>query len=272
MEALNKIQEASKYINEIIKHVPETAIILGSGLGTLGDEITDAVYISYKDVPHFPVSTVKGHEGRFVFGNLDGKPVLMMQGRFHFYEGYDMNKVTLPILVLKQLGVKQLIVTNAAGGVNTSFVPGNLMIIMDHINYSGTNPLIGKNIEEFGPRFPDMSSAYDKEFIEIANSVGKKNNIKTVEGVYMMFTGPSYETPSEVRMARIVGADAVGMSTVPEVIVANYCGIRVLGISCITNMAAGILDKPLNHSEVIETSNIAGSNFKTLVKGILKLI
>lgn len=272
MEDIIKIQEASKYISEHINKIPETAIILGSGLGSLAEEVKDAVYISYKDIPNFPVSTVKGHEGRFVYGTLEGKPVIMMQGRFHFYEGYDMNKVTLPIVVLKQLGIEKLIVTNAAGGVNTEFVPGNLMLIKDHINFSGTNPLIGKNIDEFGQRFPDMSSAYNKELIKVANNVAKDNNISLVEGVYMMFTGPSYETPSEVRMARIVGADAVGMSTVPEVIVANYCGIKVLGISCITNMAAGILDQPLSHSEVIETSNIAGNNFKNLVKGIIRSI
>lgn len=272
MEELNKILEASKFIKSKIGEIPEIGIILGSGLGSLGEEIINPTFINYKDIPFFPVSTVAGHEGRFVYGDLDGKKVIMMQGRFHFYEGYDMNKVTMPILVLKHLGIKNLIVTNAAGGVNTTFKPGNLMIISDHINYAGTNPLIGKNIEEFGPRFPDMSNAYNKELIKIAQNVAKENNIEVVNGVYVMFTGPSYETPAEIKMARVIGGDAVGMSTVPEVIIANYCGLKVLGISCITNMAAGILDQPLNHLEVLETSNKVGTQFKILVKGIISII
>lgn len=272
MEELNKIINASDYIKSKIGEIPETGIILGSGLGSLAQDVLNPVYISYKDIPSFPVSTVIGHEGRFVYGDLEGKKVIMMQGRFHFYEGYDMNKVTMPILVMKQLGIKNIIVTNAAGGANTSFKPGNLMIINDHINYAGTNPLIGKNIEEFGPRFPDMSNAYNKDFIKIAQTAAKNNNIEVVNGVYMMFTGPSYETPAEIRMARVLGGDAVGMSTVPEVIIANYCGLKVLGISCITNMAAGILDQPLNHLEVIETSNKVGNEFKILVKSIISML
>lgn len=272
MEELNKIIEASKFIKEKIGEVPETAVILGSGLGPLALEVKNPVYISYKEIPNFPVSTVAGHEGRFVYGELEDKKVIMMQGRFHYYEGYDLNKVTMPVLVLNHLGIKNIVVTNAAGGVNKSFKPGNLMIINDHINFAGTNPLIGKNIEEFGPRFPDMSSAYNKELIGIARGVAANNNIEVVNGVYVMFTGPSYETPAEIRMARTLGGDAVGMSTVPEVIVANYCGMKVLGISCITNMAAGILDQPLSHQEVIETSDKAGNDFKTLVKGIIKEI
>lgn len=272
MEELSKIIEASNFIKSRIGEIPETAIILGSGLGSLAGDVKNEIYISYKEIPYFPTSTVVGHEGRFVYGDLDGKKVIMMQGRFHFYEGYDMNKVTMPVLVLKQLGLKNIIVTNAAGGVNKSFKPGDLMIINDHINFAGTNPLIGKNIEEFGPRFPDMSSAYNKEFIKIAKSAAQKNNINIVNGVYVMFTGPSYETPAEIRMARTLGGDAVGMSTVPEVIIANYCGLKVLGISCITNMAAGILDQPLNHLEVIETSNKVGNEFKILVKSIISMI
>jgi purine-nucleoside phosphorylase len=272
MEELSKIIEASNYIKSKIGEIPDTAIILGSGLGPLANEVNNEVFINYKDIPFFPISTVVGHEGRFVYGDIDGKKVIMMQGRFHFYEGYDMNKVTMPVLVLKHLGIKNLIVTNAAGGVNKNFKPGNLMIINDHINHAGTNPLIGKNIEEFGPRFPDMSSAYNKEFIKLAQEAAVKNNINVVNGVYIMFTGPSYETPAEIRMARTLGGDAVGMSTVPEVIIANYCGLSVLGISCITNMAAGILDQPLSHLEVIETSNKVSNEFKVLVKSILSMI
>jgi purine-nucleoside phosphorylase len=270
MEDLKKVVEASEYIKSKINEIPDTAIILGSGLGSLANEVENPVYIDYKDIPNFPVSTVVGHEGRFVYGDLENKKVIMMQGRFHFYEGYDMGKVTMPVLTLKKLGIKNIIVTNAAGGVNTSFNPGDLMIITDHINFAGTNPLIGKNIEEFGPRFPDMSSAYNKEFIGIAKNAAKENNIDVKNGVYMMFTGPSYETPAEIRMIRTLGGDAVGMSTVPEVIIANYCGLKVLGISCITNMAAGILDQPLNHAEVVETSNKVGNQFKALVKSIIK--
>lgn len=196
----------------------------------------------------------------------------MMNGRFHYYEGYDMKTVTFAVRVLSSLGVKKLIVTNAAGGVNTHFKPGDLMIIKDHINFSGTNPLIGKNLDEYGPRFPDMSQPYDKDLIGLAYKAALEKEIEVVEGVYLMMTGPSYETPAEIRMIRILGADAVGMSTVPEVIAANHCGIKVLGISCITNMASGILDKPLNHEEVIETSNMVRDKFKNLIKGIINIM
>jgi purine-nucleoside phosphorylase len=272
MEELYKVIEASNYIKNKIGEVPEIAVILGSGLGSLAEEIKDKSFINYSEIPYFPVSTVVGHLGRFVFGILEGKKVIVMQGRFHFYEGYNMDSVTLPILVLNQLGVKKIIITNASGGVNTKFKPGDLMLITDHINYSGTNPLIGKNIEEFGPRFPDMSTAYNRDFIKSAKAAAGKCNVEIVEGVYFMFTGPSYETPAEIKMARILGGDAVGMSTVPEVIVANYCGMKILGISCITNMAAGILDQPLSHLEVIETSKYASDNFKSLVKSIIAII
>lgn len=270
MESLVNIRSACEFIKSKINEIPDFAIILGSGLGSLSEDVKNQIYINYNEIPFFPVSTVVGHAGRFVYGDLEGKKVIMMQGRFHYYEGNDMDKVTLPVLVLKQLGVKRIIVTNAAGGVNTNFKPGDLMIIKDHINLCGINPLVGRNIEEFGPRFPDMSSAYDKALVELAEKAAIKNNIDVVSGVYCMFTGPSYETPAEIRMSRIIGADAVGMSTVPEVIIANYCGIKVLGISCITNMAAGILDRSLNHTEVIETSNMVGTKFRGLVKSIIK--
>ncbi len=269
---IKAINQSVNYIKEKLSFEPEIGIVLGSGLGDMADKVEDRVVIKYSEVPNLPESTVHGHAGQFVCGTLEGKKVIMMQGRFHYYEGNNMNLLALPIHIMKYLGVKSLIVTNACGGVNTSFVPGDLMMITDHINFTSTNPLIGGNDEKIGPRFPDMSRAYDKEYLKLAKEVGSSLNIELKEGVYMMFTGPCYETPAEVRMARILGADAVGMSTVPEVIAANHAGLRVLGISCITNMAAGILDQPLNHQEVIETSAKVKTQFVSLVKGIVKKI
>lgn len=257
-----------EYIKKLIDKKPEIGIVLGSGLGDFGETIEEKIIIPYKDIPEFPVSTVVGHEGSLIFGKVSGKYVVAMQGRIHFYEGQGINSVVYPIKVLSELGISKLIVTNACGGVNTAFKPGDLMIIKDHINFSGQNPLIGPN-EEQGPRFPDMSYAYSKELINTTKKVAAELDIKLQEGVYMYFTGPTYETPAEVRLARILGADAVGMSTVPEVIVANHRGIEVLGISCVTNMAAGILDQPLNHEEVIEVSNIIKEDFKRLVQSII---
>lgn len=265
-----KIKEACDFIKSKINNTPEIGLILGSGLGSLADEVENRVEVKYSDIPHFPVSTVVGHAGQFVYGNLEGKKVIMMQGRFHFYEGYDMQTVTFPVRVLKMLGVEKLIVTNAAGGVNTSFKPGDLMLITDCINMAGTNPLIGGNLDEFGPRFPDMSQPFNKELNKIALEASREEGVPVVQGTYLMLSGPTYETPAEVRMVRILGADAVGMSTVSEVIVANHSGLKVLGISCITNMACGILDQPLNHAEVIETSNRVKGNFSKLVKGIVR--
>ncbi|CDF58188.1 purine-nucleoside phosphorylase [Thermobrachium celere] len=269
MNYIEKLNAACDYIKKKINAEPKIAIILGSGLGSLADEVKNKIELNYSEIPNFPVSTVEGHAGKFIFGDLNGKEVIMMQGRFHFYEGYDMNTVTFPIRVLKLLGVEKLIVTNAAGGVNTSFKAGDLMLIKDHINFSGTNPLIGPNLKEFGPRFPDMSNAYCKNLIEIAKSAAQQTGVDLKEGVYFMMTGPSYETPAEIRMIRTLGGDAVGMSTVPEVIVANHSGMKVLGISCITNMAAGILEVPLSHEEVIETSNLVKDKFKKLVSEIV---
>lgn len=270
MEEMDKIIESYNFIKDRVTYVPDVAVILGSGLGSLADEVTDRTEIKYADIPNFPVSTVKGHAGKFVCGKLAGKKVLMMQGRFHYYEGYDMKKVTFPVRVMKKMGINKLVVTNAAGGVNTSFKPGDLMLITDHVNLAFNNPLIGKNIDDMGPRFPDMSEAYSKKFIEIAEKSAKKVNVDTVKGVYCILTGPSYETPAEIKMVRYMGADAVGMSTVPEVICAKHCNMDVLGISCITNMASGILKKPLNHSEVIETSNMVKDKFISLVRQIIK--
>ncbi|MDU4892479.1 MAG: purine-nucleoside phosphorylase [Clostridium sp.] len=268
---LKVIKESVEFIKEKLNGFePEIGAILGSGLGDMADRIENKIIVKYSDIPNMPVSTVQGHAGQFVCGTLEGKNVIMMQGRFHFYEGHNMSLIALPIHIMKYLGVKSLLVTNACGGVNTSFVPGDLMMITDHINFSGANPLIGHNEEEIGPRFPDMSTAYDREYLKLAKKVGEELNIDLKEGVYMMFSGPTYETPAEIRMARIIGADAVGMSTVPEVIAANHCGMRIIGISCITNMAAGILDQPLNHEEVIETSTMAKAKFVSLVKGIIR--
>lgn len=272
MTFLKRIEESAKHILNKCEMIPSIGIVLGSGLGTLADEIVDPVIINYNEIPNFPVSTVEGHKGRLVIGELEGKNVLAMQGRFHYYEGYPIENVTFPIRVMKEVGIENLIVTNAAGGSNKSFEPGDLMIIKDHINFAGINPLMGKNYDELGPRFLDLSMAYDKKLMDIANRIGKKLNIDLKEGVYMWFSGPTYETPAEIKMATILGADAVGMSTVPEVIVANHGGMKVLGISCITNMAAGILDKSLSHDEVIETSKKVKDKFELLIKEIIKEI
>jgi purine-nucleoside phosphorylase len=258
------------FLKEKLSIQPEIGLILGSGLGVLADEIEEPIKIPYNEIPEFPVSTVEGHEGQLVIGTLQGKHVIAMQGRFHYYEGYSLEKVTFPVRVMKELGVKSLIVTNAAGGVNESFSPGDLMVITDHINNTGTNPLIGPNDPKQGVRFPDMSTAYNKTYIDLAKKVAEKLNISLKEGVYVGNTGPSYETPAEIRMLRTVGGDAVGMSTVPEVIVARHSNMEVLGISCISNMAAGILDQPLTHDEVIETTEKVKADFLTFVKEIVK--
>lgn len=267
-----KIQQAAQFLKEKNKQQPVIGLILGSGLGVLGDEVENALKIPYNEIPNFPVSTVEGHAGNLVFGLLNGIPVAVMQGRFHYYEGYSFEKVTFPIRVMKELGIKQLIVTNAAGGVNESFSPGDLMIISDHINNMGSNPLIGPNDSRLGVRFPDMSEAYSSEIRMIAKQIAVKLNIPIQEGVYVGNTGPTYETPAEVRMLRAIGGDAVGMSTVPEVIVARHAGMKVLGISCISNMAAGILDQPLNHEEVIETTEKVKFHFLQYVKEIVAAI
>jgi purine-nucleoside phosphorylase len=266
---IQEIKQSAQYMKEKVKDLPEIGLILGSGLGVLADEIENPVKIPYEEIPNFPVSTVEGHAGQLVFGTLKGANVVAMQGRFHFYEGYDMKKVTFPVRVLKEMGVKTIIVTNAAGGVNESFEPGDLMIISDHINNMGTSPLIGPNDSDLGVRFPDMSQAYSRELRALAKKAASELGIKVQEGVYVGNTGPAYETPAEVRLARVLGGDAVGMSTVPEVIVANHAGMKVLGISCISNMAAGILDQPLSHDEVMETTEKVKANFLNLVKKIV---
>lgn len=263
------IKEAVRYIGGKLKVQPEIGLILGSGLGVLADEIEEAVTIPYEDIPHFPKSTVEGHKGQLVIGQLSGKPVLALQGRFHYYEGYSMEEVVFPVRVMQELGIRSVLLTNAAGGVNESFTPGDLMIITDHINNIGTNPLIGPNDADIGPRFPDLSAAYDRDYIKYARSCAKKLGISVQEGVYAANSGPVYETPAEVRMLRTFGADAVGMSTVPETIAARHGGMRVLGLSCITNMAAGMLDQPLSHDEVMDTAKTVQSTFIALVKEII---
>lgn len=272
MSIQQQTKEAVQYIQSSISAVPSTGLVLGSGLGVLADEIKNPVVLKYEDIPGFPVSTVEGHAGQLVFGELEGMQVAAMQGRFHYYEGYSLQEVTFPIRVMNALGVKRLLVTNAAGGVNHDFEPGDLMIIDDHINWLGANPLIGENDAELGPRFPDMSSAYSKGLAKIADEAALSLNIRIQRGTYMANTGPAYETPAEVRMARVLGADAVGMSTVPEVIVAVHGGMEVLGISCISNLAAGMLDQPLSHDEVMDTTSKVQEDFLKLMKETLRRI
>ncbi|MGG3841712.1 purine-nucleoside phosphorylase [Anoxybacillus kestanbolensis] len=264
------IEQAAQFLKEKFPTPPQIGLILGSGLGVLADEIEQAIKIPYSDIPNFPVSTVEGHAGQLVYGQLEGATVVVMQGRFHYYEGYSFDKVTFPVRVMKALGVEQLIVTNAAGGVNESFEPGDLMIISDHINNMGGNPLIGPNDPMLGVRFPDMTEAYSKRLRQLAKDVANEIGLRVREGVYVANTGPAYETPAEIRMIRVMGGDAVGMSTVPEVITARHAGMEVLGISCISNMAAGILDQPLTHHEVIETTEKVKADFLRFVKAIVR--
>ena len=247
---------------------PETAIILGSGLGKLVDEITDKYEINYTDIPHFPVSTVEGHSGKLIFGKLGDKDIMAMQGRFHFYEGYSMKEVTFPVRVMRELGIKTLFVSNAAGGMNPDFEIGDLMIITDHINFFPEHPLRGKNIE-YGPRFPDMSEAYNKELIRKANEIAAEKRIKVQHGIYIGTQGPTYETPVEYKMFRILGADAVGMSTVPEVIVANHCGIRVFGISVITDLGVEGKIVEVTHEDVQKAADQAQPLMTTIMRELI---
>ena len=248
---------------------PEIGIVLGSGLGDLADEYCN-IKIPYSEIPNFVSSSIAGHKGQLVFAEINGKKVVMMQGRFHYYEGYSIQKVVLPIKVMKLLGVKTIILTNAAGAVNPAFNPSELMLITDHINNMHINPLIGKNDDTMGERFPDMSEIYTPELLELARKTAHKNGIDIQEGVYIAFSGPSYETPAEIKMARVMGADAVGMSTVPEAIIATWAGMKVLGISCICNSAAGVSGVALSHNDVIHAANAAKDKFKILVTEILR--
>lgn len=266
---MSKYKEAAQFIEEKLQSKPTLGLILGSGLNDLADEISSPVYLDYKDIPHFPNSTAPGHKGRLVMGELQGRQVITMQGRFHYYEGYPMETIAFPIRVMKLLGVETLIVTNAAGGVNKAFHPGDLMLISDHIKMAGGHPLIGPNEADFGVRFPDMSNAYDKDLRSKVRAIAAEQNIRLQEGVYSYMTGPAYETPAEIRMLRVLGADAVGMSTVPEVLTASHASMKVIGISCISNMAAGILDQPITEEEVIEAGKMVKDKFARLLRSII---
>lgn len=264
-----QMQESVQDIQQKYNQTIDIGIILGSGLGSFYELVSNRTEIPYQTIRHFPISTVEGHAGKLVLGDLNGKKVAVMAGRFHYYEGYNLQQVVYPVRILSQLGIKSLIVTNAAGGINKSFVPGDLMLIEDHINMLG-NPLLGPNYSQLGTRFPDMSKAYSLHIREIALAAAIKHQIDLKRGVYIALTGPSYETPAEIRMLRVLGADAVGMSTVPEVIAARHIGIEVLGISCITNMAAGILNQPLSHEEVSITANKSKQKFTNLLSEIIQ--
>lgn len=267
---VQKVQETVDYIESRTNLRPETAIVLGSGLGKLADVIGDAVYCDYNDLPHFKKGLAPGHRGRLVLGYLGEKAVMCMQGRLHFYEGHTLEDVTYPIRVMAHFGIKNVILSNAAGGINKAFSVGDLMLITDHINFMGHNPLIGTNEAEFGPRFPDMTYAYDRHLAKLARETAKDLDIPLQEGVYLACAGPSYETPAEIRAFRLLGADAVGMSTVPEVIVANHSGMNVLAMSCISNMAAGILEKRLTEEEVLAAGEQVSTKFGQLVTAIVQ--
>ena len=269
MDEMKRIDEAAAKVLAVCGKA-DIGVILGSGLGDYAEALEDAVKLPYSEIPGFPRSTVAGHAGMWCCGTLYGKRVVMMQGRFHYYEGYGMKDVTLPVRVMQKIGVKTLIVTNAAGGVNLGYHPGELMVIGDMFSMTAQNPLIGPNLDAFGPRFPDMSCAFDKELRALAHECANEQGFALREGVYAQMTGPTYETPAEIRMLRTLGADAVGMSTVPEVVVARHGGMRVLGVSCITNMAAGILDQPLNHAEVTETANRVKGQFRALLDAVIE--
>jgi purine-nucleoside phosphorylase len=262
--------EAARYISAKTQgHAPRVAVVLGSGLGGVADAINEAIEIAYEEIPHFVNSTVEGHAGRLIAGNCNGVDVIVMKGRFHFYEGYSMEQVTLPVRVFSLLGVRTLVLTNAAGGTSPHLSPGSLMIITDHINLMGDNPLRGPNDARFGPRFPDLTSVYTPTYIAAAHEVAREMGLVLAEGVYLGLRGPSYETPAEVRMLRDLGGDALGMSTVPEAIVARHAGMNVLAISCITNVAAGLSRREINHDEVMEVGARAG---RQLSEQIVRLV
>ena len=272
MNTTEQIMQAAEYIRSCTDMRPEIGLVLGSGLGDYADTLQDALKIPYSQIPNFPVPSIPGHTGALVFGRKEGREVVVMQGRIHYYEGLPQQQITLPIRVLAALGIKTVVLTNACGGVNLSFKPGDLMLISDHINFSGANPLIGPNLDAFGPRFPDMSDLYTASLRHAIHEKAGEAGLELREGVYAMYSGPNYETPAEIRMFRIMGADTVGMSTVPEALVAGHCGMQVVGISCITNMAAGVLPVKLSHAEVTETANRVSAKFRKLIDLILTVI
>jgi purine-nucleoside phosphorylase len=270
---LQQIDEAAEAIKKRISNLPRIGMILGSGLNSLADSVQHAAIIPYDELPNWPISTVHGHAGRLVIGELEGQPVFVMQGRIHFYEGYSMSQITLPVRVMRRLGLEMMFVTNAAGGVSPDFVPGDVMLITDNLNLigmMGANPLLGPNIDELGPRFPDMSQAYDRELMAIARQVASRENIPLREGVYCALSGPSFEGPADLRFLRMAGADAVGMSTVPEVIVARHGGMRVLGFSGISNKANLDGSTVTTHEEVIEAGKIIAPKLEKIIRGVLR--
>jgi purine-nucleoside phosphorylase len=267
-----KMREAAEFIKSKMGENFDCAIVLGSGLGPLVDHIEEKKELFYQDIPNFPKTTVLGHDGKLVCGKIDGKKILAMKGRFHFYEGHDIQVVAFPVRVFKMMGIEKLIVTNAAGGVHRGFKPGDLMVITDHIGLFAPSVLRGSNLEELGTRFPDMSEIYSKKLIKLTKEIAESIGVNLQFGVYMFTKGPNFESPAEIKVAETLGADAVGMSTVPESIAAKHAGMEILGISCITNMASGILDQPLSHEEVFETAKIASERFTNLVSEIVKKI
>ncbi len=267
-----RAESAAAYVLSQTKLRPPIGLVLGSGLGSFADELAEAVRIPYVQIPTFPHSTAIGHAGQLVVGKAGGVPVAVMQGRVHLYEGYSASEVAFPVRVLGRMGVRAVLLTNAAGGINVEYGPGALVVMRDHINLQGQNPLVGANDERFGPRFPDMSYTYAKRYREIALEEAKKLSIPPREGVYVALLGPSYETPAEIRHLRTIGADLVGMSTVPEAIAARHMGMNVLAISCVTNMAAGIVDQPLAHDEVLETGRRVMGQLIALLKAVLPRI
>jgi len=265
-----EIEKASQYIKENIKVKPVIGMILGSGLGYIADKVEDSIALNYKDIPYFPISTVVGHEGSLVVGMIQGVPVIVLKGRFHAYEGTDLKKIVFPIYVMKKLGVQGLIITNAAGGINRTYHPGDIVANEDFINYTFKNPLIGPNMDEFGPRFPSMVQPVDKQWLKSIIEESKKQNIEIKEGTYLWTLGPSYETPAEIRLFDKLGADLVGMSTMPEIIAAKHIGLKVVSFSAVTNMAAGILPQPLRHEEVLQTTERIKNKFEKVVYNAIK--
>lgn len=269
MHQVSEINKAKEFVQSKTTEKPTIGIILGSGLGPFADTLEDAVHIPYHTIPHFAASSAVGHANELVIGKMAGKTVVAMKGRFHYYEGVSLDEVTFPVRVMKALGVEKLIITNACGAVNTDFNPGDLMLITDHINLTANNPLIGPNNPELGVRFLDVSEVYNKAMRQIVIDIAKEQDITLRQGVYAWWTGPTYETPAEIRMIRTLGADAVGMSTVPEALIARHSGIDTIGISCLTNMACGILEQPLSHDEVIETAERVKSTFLKLISEVI---
>jgi purine-nucleoside phosphorylase len=267
-----RLRAARDYVQSQSELEPRIALILGSGLGAFAETLTDTTSLSYDDIPHWPRATVDGHAGQLIFGRHAGLPLVVMQGRAHLYEGYESWQVVFPTRVLAMMGCKSLLVSNAAGAINTDFAAGDLMLIRDHINFQGSNPCTGENLDELGSRFFDMTNAYDPGYLDLAAGTANELGMVLREGIYAGMLGPSYETPAEITMLRVLGADAVGMSTVPEVIAANHAGMKVVGISCLTNMAAGVLDQPLNHDEVMQTAERVHHHFISLIGALVDRI